>query len=248
MDTRIDPPPSSSWPRRGILALVGATAATVVASQGTGLAQPAAPVPNPRDRARERRRERERDRARKERREERRADREKDQNADNKTNISILQYLLTLELIEDNFYVEGLATLHPEDFNPFGTGVYDHLENIQAHEAAHVAELTRLIRSLGSNPTGPRCYSFDYTDADEFLDLAGFLENTIVAAYTGAVARLRSGRLQTTISTIATVEGRHAAYVSLITGNDPFPDAFDDAKAQQQILDTVDPYILDCDP
>lgn len=121
------------------------------------------------------------------------------------------------------------------------------MEDIQAQEEAHVAELTRLVRSLGGNPTGPRCYSFDYTDASELLDLAEFLATTIVAAYTGAVARLRSGRLQATVATIATVEARHAAYIRDVNGNDPFPAAFDTPLSKQEVLDIAAPF-FDCTP
>ncbi len=38
---------------------------------------------------------------------------------------------------------------------------------------------------------------------------------------------------------IATVEARHAAYLNLVNGDSPFPDAFDDGKLPSQIVAAV---------
>jgi hypothetical protein len=53
------------------------------------------------------------------------------------------------------------------------------------------------------------------------------LENVGVSAYDGTLAFLTSPQLQTTGATIASVEARHAAYLNLLRGMIPFPDALD---------------------
>ncbi len=65
-------------------------------------------------------------------------------------------------------------------------------------------------------------------------------------AYDGAIARINSGDLQTTGATIATVEARHAAYLNLINGDDPFPAAFDEPKTEEQVLAIAGKFIVAC--
>ena len=81
---------------------------------------------------------------------------------------------------------------------------------------------------------------------DQFLAIAKVLEDTGVSAYDGAVKLIRDPGLLTAAATIATVEARHAAYLRLITGDIPFPAAFDTAKTMQEILAAVDPFIVSC--
>ena len=66
-----------------------------------------------------------------------------------------------------------------------------------------------------------------YTDADAFLATAAALENTGVSAYDGAGQFLADPELLTAAGSIVAVEARHASYLNLITGEVPFPAAFE---------------------
>ena len=69
--------------------------------------------------------------------------------------------------------------------------------------------------------------------------MARLLENTGVKAYDGAIAHVEAEPLLTAGATIATVEARHASYLNLINGYQPFPSAFDDPVAPRTICKKV---------
>ncbi|MBA2754314.1 MAG: ferritin-like domain-containing protein [Chloroflexia bacterium] len=156
------------------------------------------------------------------------------------SDIDILNYALTLEHLEYAFYRDGLAAL----------GVFDSLlDDVRDHEDVHVDTLIQVISSLGGTPVTEQCYTFAargaFDSQDAFLDTARVLENTGVMAYTGALAMIQSPELQTAGATIATVEARHASYLNLITGFNPFPAAFDDPATMQEILAAASPFFGD---
>jgi rubrerythrin len=182
------------------------------------------------------------------------------------TDIDILNYALTLEHLEATFYNQGLAKFDNNDFTRYfkdnrrysrqgieeleGEEVRLEFAAIREHENIHVKTLQSVIRSLGGKPV-PRCkYNFKetaFTSLGKFLDVARLLENTGVTAYDGAIAHIEAAPLLTASATIATVEARHASYVNLITGFQPFPSAFDEAVAPQKICNTVDAgFIVKC--
>lgn len=180
------------------------------------------------------------------------------------TDVTLLNYALLLEQLEANFYTQGLRRFSSSDFNNgsfsqnlgntsdfYGdsiTGdVYGNLLLIRNHEQTHVRTLERTIRSLGGTPrTNCNGFSFSYNTVDEFLAVGKLLEDTGVSAYAGALNMLRDPQLVTTAATIATVEGRHAAYLRLITGDSPFPAAFDPTKTMQEILSAAAPFLGSC--
>ncbi|HYP12543.1 MAG TPA: ferritin-like domain-containing protein [Bryobacteraceae bacterium] len=184
--------------------------------------------------------------------------------------LNILNYALTLELLEATFYTQGLARFSSADFMqgnfytalrnasgvsgtppPSGesdTGlvqdVYAYLSLIRNHEQAHVRTLISTIRSLGGTPvTAPR-FQFPYNNVDEFIVLAATLENTGVAAYNGAIPMLSNPNLVTASATIATVEARHASYLNRIRGMVPFPNAFDAGQTMAEILQVASQFIV----
>lgn len=170
--------------------------------------------------------------------------------------VSILNYALTLEHLEANFYTEGLNRLKVADFSNStlakvvgpGTiaGVYTNLGRIRDHEVAHVGALQTAIRSLGGTPVAPCTYKFTYTNADQFLQVALSLEELGVQAYDGAIAMLTAAALKTAGASIATVEARHAAYLQLLNSSIPFPKAFDETKMMREVLAMASGFIASC--
>jgi rubrerythrin len=173
------------------------------------------------------------------------------------TDIEILNYALTLEHLEAVFYTEGLKKFGKSDFRNYfkknpptsqgikeleGEEVYEEFVRIRNHEQTHVTTLKSVIRSLGGTPV-PECkYNFNKTafkSFEDFLAVAEFLENTGVSAYDGAIAYIKAAKLQTAGATIATVEARHASYLNLINGDEPFPRAFDKPVAPRKICKAV---------
>ena len=172
------------------------------------------------------------------------------------TDIDILNYALTLENLEAAFYTQGLKQYSSTDFmnaafmsgfaDGSGSDVYAYLTIIKDHENQHVRTLTSVIKSLGGTPVSPCMYDFGYTNVDQFIAVAQALENTGVMAYDGAIALLKNPALVTASATIATIEARHAAYLNVLNGQLPSPDAFDTAKSMQAILAIAGTFIKGC--
>lgn len=172
------------------------------------------------------------------------------------TDLSLLNYALTLENLEAAFYTQGLAQFSSADFgnstfiqnfgSVIGGDVYAYLSLIRDHETQHVRTIQSLIKGLGGTPSGPCTYNFGYKTADDFATLAALLENTGVMAYDGAVSQISNATLKTAAMTIATVEARHASYLNLLTGASPFPASFDTAATSAAILAAAGKYITAC--
>ena len=174
------------------------------------------------------------------------------------TDIDMLNYALTLEHLEAVFYVRGLAKFDNDDFRRFfkenrpyrrqgieeleGEEVRLDIALIREHELTHVKTLQDVIRSLGGKPVPEARYNFEktaFTSVGKFVSVARVLENTGVSAYDGAIAHIEAAPLLTAGATIATVEARHAAYLNLINGAQPFPRAFDEPVAPRAICNAV---------
>lgn len=177
-----------------------------------------------------------------------------DASSDDVSDVDVLNFALTLEHLEYAFYRDGLARFDKSDFasakslrgfsNRVRKDVHPNLEDVRDHEETHVDTLTAVINDLGGDPVGEAEYDFGVDTVDEFLAVAAVLENTGVSAYDGAISLIESGDLQTAGATIATVEARHASYLNLVTGDDPFPAAFDEAKTMDEVLDAAGGFIV----
>jgi hypothetical protein len=174
------------------------------------------------------------------------------------TDVDVLNYALTLEHLENAFYRDAILSretlLSAEPLQRFPdellNRVYDDILLIGEHEATHVEVLTTVIRTLGGEPVQAAEYDFGVPRNEEmgpmqFLATAQALENTGVMAYAGALDLIESPDLQTAAATVATVEARHASYLNLLNLETPFPDAFDEAKSMDEILEIADQFIVD---
>jgi rubrerythrin len=173
-----------------------------------------------------------------------------------KNDIDILNYALALEHLEYAFYAVGINRYTAVDFSNridstiFGTKVnaslFTYLQAIRDHEAAHVTAISNIIRQLGGTPVAACTYNFGLSDVNDFLTVAAALENTGVMAYDGAIAMISDPTVKQAAATIAMVEGRHAAYLNVLNGQIPFPQAFDTPKTQAEVLAIANQYITAC--
>ena len=161
--------------------------------------------------------------------------------------LEVLNYALTLEHIEATFYREGLAAFDAAAYVALGfqAGVRDRIALIGEQEAEHVSFLTAGISAAGGTPVAEGQYDFGYTDLASFLKTAAVIEGVGVSAYQGAAQYLiDSDELLTAALTIHAVEARHAAYLNLIDGTSPFPDAVNPTLTPDEVVALVTPFIV----
>ena len=160
--------------------------------------------------------------------------------------IDVLNYALTLEHLEATFYREALAMFDASAYEALGfqAGVRDRIALIADQEAEHVAFLTAGIQQAGGTPVAEGQYNFGYTDLAGFLQLAATIEGVGVSAYQGAAPYLiDNDDLLTAALTIHGVEARHAAYLNLIEGISPFPDAINPTLSYDEVIALVTPFL-----
>ncbi len=135
----------------------------------------------------------------------------------------VLQFALTLEYLEAEFYTRAVAAA---GLIPAGaaTGA---ITTIRDHENQHVAFLKTTIASLGKTPVSKPTFDFSagngsmvgpfadvFLNYDTFLAVAQTFEDTGVRAYKGqAPALLGTGGVLTAALNIHSVEARHASHI-----------------------------------
>jgi hypothetical protein len=179
-----------------------------------------------------------------------------------RTDVDILNFALTLEHLENEFYKTYLDEFSERDFqrsdllDEFGFGVRftarDYLRVVQEHEQAHVDFLTTAIQDAGGTPVSAASeYDFaaplgqdDLETVGDFTAVAEVLERTGVDAYAGAAPEISDAAFVPPALSIHSVEANHAAYLRNLNGEQPMPDAFNEAKSIDTVLGVVDPIIV----
>jgi hypothetical protein len=148
--------------------------------------------------------------------------------------LAIVNYALTLEYLESQFYSKVIAS---GLFN--GTT----LKTFGAEEAAHVAALGKVASSLGTPATKPSG-KFPLTDAASVAKLAATVENLGAAAYLGQAGNIQSKEILAAALAIHHVEARHAATLNTVLKLSPTSDgAFGKPITMQEVLVVVKPFI-----
>jgi hypothetical protein len=152
--------------------------------------------------------------------------------------IDILNFALTLEYLETDFYkVKGKTVGLSGDAKALATSFGD-------EEAEHVAALTSAIKAAGGKPVAKPKFAFPVSNSAAFLKLAYVLENTGVGAYNGAGPSLMNKKYLAAAGSIVQIEARHAASIALLTGSQITPNgAFDKPLSKTQVLAKAGPLI-----
>ncbi len=161
--------------------------------------------------------------------------------ASNKGDLEIVQYALTLEHIETDFYNAVLKSGVIKDKK-----LGDVAKMIRDNEQEHVDALTQTVKQLGGTPKKPKT-TFDAVikgGAKMVLQTAATVENLGAAAYLGQAGRIKSKDVLAAALAIHTVEGRHAAALNSVVGKTIVPDgAFAKPASMAEVLPKVKPFL-----
>jgi rubrerythrin len=153
------------------------------------------------------------------------------------TDLDIVNYALTLEYLEAQFYAKVAAS------GLFKGPTLKLLKVFGAEEAEHVAALKTVAMKLGkpaAKPTG----KFPLKNADSVAMLAATVENLGAAAYLGQAPRIQSPEILAAALAIHSVEARHAATLNTLIKKSPTPDgAFAKPMSMSQVMAVVKPFI-----
>lgn len=154
--------------------------------------------------------------------------------------VDILNFALTLEYLENEFYVRAAKQVK-------GLSKYesDLTKELRDNEAEHVDALAATIKKLGGKAAAKP--TFDFGDAfasrASYLKTANTLEDTGVSAYNGAAPAITSTEVLAAAGSIVQIEARHAALIRLVRDVAPAPRAFDKASEMDAVLSAVKPFI-----
>lgn len=134
----------------------------------------------------------------------------------NKSDVEILNYALTLEFLEAEFYDKVIASGLVKDQK-----VADLAKKFGETEQEHVDALTATIKKLGGSPVKAPKTKFEETlekGLEETLNTAATVENLGAAAYLGQAGAIKNKEVLAAALAIHTVEARHAAALNHLVG------------------------------
>jgi rubrerythrin len=164
--------------------------------------------------------------------------------------LAIVNYALTLEYLEADFYEQVIDSGAITDAK-----VASLAKSIGENEQEHVAALMKTARMLGTPAEKPRT---DFTAVleggpEKILATAATVENLGAAAYLGQAARIKDKEILAAALSIHSVEARHAAALNELAGTGfaggaalegSIPDgAFAKPLTMEQVLDQVQPFL-----
>jgi rubrerythrin len=152
--------------------------------------------------------------------------------------IAILNYALTLEYLESEFYSKVIAA------KLFSGKVGELLQTFGSQEDSHVVALKAAVTKLGGTPAENPKGKFPITSATQVAQLAYTVENLGAAAYLGQAAKIQSPEVLASALAIHTVEARHAATLGTLVKKSVTPQgAFATPADMSSVLAAVKPFL-----
>jgi rubrerythrin len=152
--------------------------------------------------------------------------------------IAILNYALTLEYLEREFYAKVIAS------GLFTGKVAGLIKDFGSQEATHVEALKGAVSKMGGTPAANPNGKFPITSATQVAELAYSVENLGAAAYLGQAPNIQSPEVLATALAIHSVEARHAATLGTLVKKSLTPDgAFAKPEDMSMVLAAVKPFV-----
>jgi hypothetical protein len=152
--------------------------------------------------------------------------------------LAILNYALTLEYLETEFYGKVNAA------GLFTGKVGALIRDFGHQELTHVEALKGTVEKLGGTPAAKPMGKFPITSAGQVAQLAYTVENLGAAAYLGQAAKIANPEVLAAALAIHTVEARHAATLGTLVKKSVTPDgAFAVPADMPTVLAAVKPFL-----
>jgi rubrerythrin len=162
--------------------------------------------------------------------------------ASTKGDLGILNYALTLEYLESDFYDQVIKSGEVKT-----KAVAEVAKTIAEDEMEHVQALTAAIKQLGGTPAAKPKTAFGSVISGgekKILTTAASVENLGASAYLGQAGNIKSKTVLAAALSIHSVEGRHAAVLNQVLGKSFVPDgAFAKPADMATVLKAVKPFI-----
>jgi rubrerythrin len=170
----------------------------------------------------------------------------------NNSDLKVLNYALTLEFLEADFYKRVIASGLVKDAK-----VASIAKKFGESEQEHVDALTATIKKLGGKPVQAPKTNFQPTldkGLKAVLQTAATVENLGAAAYLGQAGNIKSKEVLAAALAIHSVEARHAAALNTLVGRGfgdgkgglkgALPDgAFAKPMSEAAVLKAVKPFL-----
>jgi len=159
-----------------------------------------------------------------------------------KKDLEIVNYALTLEYLEVEFYNQVIESGQVKDKK-----VAELAMKIAENEQEHVDALTATVEKLGGTPAPKPKTKFEDVISggpDKILKTAAEVENLGASAYLGQAGKIKNPEILAAALSIHSVEGRHAAALNTLLGKSVTPDgAFAKPASMDEVLKAVKPFI-----
>ena len=159
--------------------------------------------------------------------------------------VDVLNYALTLEFLEAEFYRQGNSA------GLLSGKEQQYLQKVQVDEESHVATITATIEQLGGTPVAAPGVDFGdaFVNREKYLTTAHVFENTGVGAYLGAAGFIQDKMILAAAAGIFGVEARHAAIVGNLLGLEAeggvYMGATETAMSMDDVITAITPFLAD---
>jgi rubrerythrin len=152
--------------------------------------------------------------------------------------VAILNYALTLEYLEREFYAKVVAA------GLFSGKVGSLIKGFGSQEATHVEALKGAVSKMGGTPAENPNGKFPIESATQVAGLAYTVENLGAAAYLGQAGNIQSPEVLATALAIHSVEARHASTLGTLVKKSLTPDgAFAKPMDMSMVLAAIKPFL-----
>jgi rubrerythrin len=152
--------------------------------------------------------------------------------------VAILNYALTLEYLETEFYGKVVAA------GLFNGPVGALIKEFGQQEMTHVEAIKGAVEKLGGTPVAKPEGKFPITSASQVAMLAYTVENLGASAYLGQAGNISNPEVLASALAIHTVEARHAATLGTLVKKSITPDgAFAKPADMSTVLAAVKPFL-----